>query len=91
MADNKNWQAIHKICDKFFELKEKYPNSMIMFRIGDFYYFFRDDALKAQEILDLPVQESEWCAVSSFFPCYQLDTICPKLIRHGCRVAISDL
>ena len=75
-------------------IKAKYPGALLLFRVGDFYETFGDDAIKAAAILGI-VQtkrgngtESETALAG--FPHHSLETYLPKLVRAGCRVAICD-
>ena len=63
----------------FNELKAKHPDAVILFRVGDFYESFFDDAKKVTDVLGI-----------AGFPSHALDTYLPKLIRAGLRVAICD-
>src|SRR5574344_1788997 len=63
----------------FNELKAKHPDAVILFRVGDFYESFFEDAKKVTDVLGI-----------AGFPSHALDTYLPKLIRAGLRVAICD-
>ena len=69
----------NKMVKMFNELKAKHPDSVILFRAGDFYESFFDDAKKVTEVIGI-----------AGFPSHELDTYLPKLIRAGLRVAICD-
>lgn len=69
----------NKMVEKFNELKAKHPDAVILFRVGDFYESFFDDAKKVTDVLGI-----------AGFPSHALDTYLPKLIRAGLRVAICD-
>lgn len=74
---------------QYQELKEKHPDAMFLFREGDFYTAYSQDAKEASEILGLViVKKNRRNAVS--FPHHALDTYLPKLIKAGKRVAICD-
>lgn len=84
---------------QYNELKEKHPEAILLFRIGDFYEAYDEDAAKAGKILGITVtrklnsQEkgSDGHALKlAGFPYHALDTYLPKLIRAGERVAICD-
>ena len=84
---------------QFNELKAKHPESILLFRIGDFYEAYDEDAVKAGEILGITVTRkfnskdkgSDGHALKlAGFPHHALDTYLPKLIRAGVRVAICD-
>lgn len=69
----------NKMVKMFNELKAKHPDAVILFRAGDFYESFFDDAKKVTDVLGI-----------AGFPSHALDTYLPKLIRAGLRVAICD-
>lgn len=69
----------NKMVKMFNELKAKHPDVVILFRVGDFYESFFDDAKKVTDVLGI-----------AGFPSHALDTYLPKLIRAGIRVAICD-
>lgn len=84
---------------QFNELKAKHPEAILLFRIGDFYEAYDEDAVKAGEILGITVTRkfnskdkgSDGHALKmAGFPYHALDTYLPKLIRAGMRVAICD-
>ncbi|MEI6124365.1 MAG: DNA mismatch repair protein MutS [Bacteroidota bacterium] len=75
-------------------IKAKYPDALLLFRVGDFYETFGDDAIKASGILGI-VLTRRANGVGTFielagFPHHALDTYLPKLVRAGLRVAICD-
>lgn len=73
------------------ELKQKHPDALLLFRCGDFYEMYEDDAAKAAEILGITLTKSSTHSTRmAGFPYHALDTYLPKLIRNGCRVAICD-
>ena len=69
----------NKMVKMFNELKAKRPDAVILFRVGDFYESYFDDAKKVTEVIGI-----------AGFPSHALDTYLPKLIRAGLRVAICD-
>ena len=84
---------------QFNELKAKHPEAILLFRIGDFYEAYDEDATKIGEILSITVTRkfnsndkgSDGHALKlAGFPYHVLDTYLPKLIRAGMRVAICD-
>ena len=80
---------------QFNDLKKKHPDAMLLFRKGDFYEMYKEDALKASVILALKVSEKviplEKDPIKLLtFPRHELDRHLPKLIRSGQRVAICD-
>ncbi|MBI1305766.1 MAG: DNA mismatch repair protein MutS [Bacteroidetes bacterium] len=79
---------------QYQQIKLKYPGALILFRVGDFYETFSDDAIKASEILDIVLTKRANGKASHIelagFPHHALDTYLPKLVRAGLRVAICD-
>lgn len=80
---------------QFFDLKAKHPDAILLFRCGDFYETYSNDAVEAAEILGITLtkrsngRENESTAMAGF-PYHALDTYLPKLVRAGRRVAICD-
>ena len=79
---------------QFFELKPKHPDAIMLFRCGDFYETYSEDAVVASEILGITLTKRANGQGKSVemagFPHHALDTYLPKLIRAGKRVAICD-
>lgn len=79
---------------QYFEIKEKHPDAILLFRVGDFYETFSDDAIVASEILGITLTKrangSAQFVELAGFPHHALDTYLPKLVRAGKRVAICD-
>lgn len=75
-------------------IKAKYPDALLLFRVGDFYETFGGDAVKAAKILDIILTKrgagSESETELAGFPHHSLNTYLPKLVKAGCRVAICD-
>ena len=75
-------------------IKAKYPDALLLFRVGDFYETFGEDAVKASGILGIVLTKRANGAASyvdlAGFPHHSLDTYLPKLVRAGQRVAICD-
>ena len=75
-------------------IKAKYPDALLLFRVGDFYETFGSDAIKASEILDIILTKrgagSESETELAGFPHHSLNTYLPKLVKAGERVAICD-
>ena len=91
----KKEEQVADIMRQFVELKQKHPDAMLLFRQGDFYEMYREDAVKASVLLALKISEiiipSEKDPVKTVaFPKQDLDVYLPKLIRSGRRVAIYD-
>ena len=79
---------------QFFDFKAKHPDALLLFRCGDFYETYCDDALDASRILGITLTRRNNGATQgdamAGFPYHALDTYLPKLIRAGRRVAICD-
>jgi len=75
-------------------IKVKYPGALLLFRVGDFYETFGEDAVKASKVLDIVLTKRGSGSVSEVelagFPHHALDSYLPKLVRAGHRVAICD-
>lgn len=79
---------------QYFEIKAKHPDAILLFRVGDFYEMYGDDAVVGAEILGI-VQTKRANGIGQSvemagFPHHALDTYLPKLVRAGKRVAICD-
>lgn len=85
------------IIKKYNDLKQKHPDALLLFRCGDFYETYKEDAVKASNILGITLtkhskrmdEEGKPLKMAGF-PYHALDTYLPKLIRAGERVAICD-
>ena len=80
---------------QFFSLKAKHPDALLLFRCGDFYETYGDDAIVASQILGITLTKrnnggNTGDTPMAGFPHHALDTYLPKLIRAGKRVAICD-
>ena len=79
---------------QYFEMKAKHPDAVLLFRVGDFYETFSDDAITASEILGITLTRRANGVAQSVelagFPHHALDTYLPKLVRAGKRVAICE-
>ena len=79
---------------QYFEMKQKHPDAVLLFRVGDFYETFCDDAITTSEILGITLTRRANGSASSIelagFPHHALDTYLPKLVRAGKRVAICE-
>ncbi len=79
---------------QYYGIKTKYPDALLLFRVGDFYETFGEDAIKTSEILGIVLTQRKNGAASfvelAGFPHHSLDTYLPKLVRAGHRVAICD-
>ena len=80
-----------KMIETFKMLKEKHSDALILFRVGDFYETYCEDAKKIAEVLGLTLTRQAKTEMDlAGFPYHALDTYLPKLIRAGLRVAICD-
>ncbi len=79
---------------QYYGIKAKHPDALLLFRVGDFYETFGEDAIKTAEILGIVLTRRANGAASyvelAGFPHHALDTYLPKLVRAGQRVAICD-
>jgi DNA mismatch repair protein MutS len=79
---------------QYNSIKAKHPDAILLFRVGDFYETFSEDAIKSSEILGITLTRRANGAASFIelagFPFHALDTYLPKLVRAGQRVAICD-
>ena len=75
-------------------IKTKYPDSLLLFRVGDFYETFGEDAVKTSKILGIILTKKGAGSLSEIelagFPYHSIDNYLPKLIKAGCRVAICE-
>lgn len=85
------------IIKQYNDLKQKHPDALLLFRCGDFYETYKEDAVKASNILGITLtkhskrmDEEGMPLKMAGFPYHALDTYLPKLIRAGERVAICD-
>ena len=89
--------VVSSLIGHYVELKKKHPDALLLFRSGDFYETYKDDAVKASKILGITLtkrtnlmdDEGKPLAMAGF-PYHALDMYLPKLIRAGSRVAICD-
>jgi len=79
---------------QYIEIKSKHPDAILLFRVGDFYETFSEDAIASSEILGITLTRrangSAQFVELAGFPHHALDTYLPKLVRAGKRVAICD-
>ncbi len=79
---------------QYNSIKAKYPDALLLFRVGDFYETFNEDAVKASRVLGIVLTKRSNGAASEMdlagFPHHSLETYLPKLVRAGMRVAICD-
>lgn len=79
---------------QYYQIKAKHPDAILLFRVGDFYETFSDDAIRTAEILGITLTRRANGSASFIelagFPYHALDTYLPKLVRAGQRVAICE-
>ena len=79
---------------QYFNIKSQHPDAILLFRVGDFYETFGDDAVKASEILGITLTKRANGSASyvdlAGIPYHAIDTYLPKLVRAGQRVAICE-
>lgn len=76
---------------KYCELKKKYPGRLVLFRCGDFYETYEDDAQLVSDCLGITLTKVHKTGLRmAGFPHHALDTYLPRLIRAGFRVTIDD-
>ena len=79
---------------QYYNIKGKYPDALLLFRVGDFYETFGEDAIKASRVLGIVLTKRHNGAAGEIelagFPHHSLDTYLPRLVRSGHRVAICD-
>ena len=95
MVKKKNAEQDVGLVRMFNEMKKKHPDAMLLFRNGNFYEMYKEDALKASVILALKVSDKILPLEKDpikllIFPHHELDIHLPKLVRSGERVAICD-
>ena len=93
MAKAVNIKKETPLMKQYNAIKSRYPDAVLLFRVGDFYETFGEDAIKAAGILGIVLTNrangSSKIELAGF-PHHSLDTYLPKLVRAGCRVAICD-
>lgn len=79
---------------QYNDIKRKYPDACLLFRVGDFYETFGEDAVRASKILGITLTKrgagSETETALAGFPHHSINTYLPKLVKAGLRVAICD-
>jgi len=85
---------VSPLMKQYNSIKAKYPDALLLFRVGDFYETFSDDAVKASKILNIVLTKRGAGSVGETalagFPHHSLNTYLPKLVKAGLRVAICD-
>ena len=95
MVKKKNAEQDVGLVRMFNDMKKKHPDALLLFRNGNFYEMYKEDALKASVILALKVSDKILPLENDpikllTFPRHELDKHLPKLIRSGQRVAICE-
>ena len=87
-------KKVTPLMKQYNAIKVKYPDAMLLFRVGDFYETFGEDAKKASKVLGIILTKrgagSETETALAGFPHHSLNTYLPKLVKAGMRVAICD-
>lgn len=86
----KKLEAVSPILKQYDTIKTKHPDAMLLFRTGDSYTMYREDAMKASELLGLSLTKNGDRIEKVSFPHHALDINLPKLVRAGVRVALCD-
>ncbi len=94
MAEKKKKVAETPLMKQFNSIKAKHPTALLLFRVGDFYETFGEDAIKASKILGIVLTKrangkAQHVELAGF-PHHSLDTYLPKLVRAGQKVAVCD-
>ena len=94
MVKSKSGDKETPLMKQYNAIKVKYPGALLLFRVGDFYETFGEDAIKASKVLDIVLTKRANGKASHVelagFPHHALDSYLPKLVRSGFRVAICD-
>src|ERR1022692_819291 len=94
MIKNATAEVETPLMKQYFTIKAKYPDALLLFRVGDFYETFGEDAIRTSKILGIVLTRrangSATFVELAGFPYHALDTYLPKLVRAGNRVAICD-
>ena len=78
------------VMDQYRAAEEKNPDMILLFRIGDFYELFGEDAEEANKLLGLTLTSHDQTHTMAGFPHHQLETYLHKLLKEGKRIAIRD-
>jgi DNA mismatch repair protein MutS len=93
LAKKKKEKKVTPLMGQYNKIKARYPGALLLFRVGDFYETFGEDAVKASKILGIVLtarNNGDSKIELAGFPHHSLDTYLPKLVRAGERVAICD-
>jgi DNA mismatch repair protein MutS len=82
------------LMQQYNRIKTKHPDTILLFRVGDFYETFGQDAIVASKVLDIILAKRGNGSASEIelagFPHHSLDNYLPKLVRSGLKVAVCD-
>ena len=81
------------LMQQYFGMKAKYPDAILLFRVGDFYETFGEDAVKVSKVLGIILTKRNNGGVDiplAGFPYHSLDLYLPRLVKGGFRVAICE-
>ncbi len=87
MADNKTQET--PLMKQYYEVKRKHPDAILLFRVGDFYETFGDDAVISSKVLGITLTQRAGSPLAGV-PYHAIDTYLPRLVRAGYRVAICE-
>lgn len=97
MSNKKSKSQVKKetpLMKQYHQIKAKYPDALLLFRVGDFYETFGEDAIKASKVLGIVLTKRHNGSANETelagFPHHSIETYLPKLVRAGYRVAICD-
>lgn len=94
MSKEKNKSKETPLMKQYYDMKSKYPDAILLYRMGDFYETFGEDAISASKILGITLTKrahgTPGAVELAGFPYHALDTYMPKLVRAGQRVAICE-
>ncbi len=94
VAKDKKEKKETPLMKQYNAIKRKHPDALLLFRVGDFYETFGEDAITASKVLGIVLTHRKNGAAAKMelagFPHHSIDTYLPKLVRAGFRVAICD-
>ena len=94
MAFKKNTQVKQTpLMEQYLKIKSKYPDALLLFRVGDFYETFGEDAIEASKILGIILTNRSNGSSKielAGFPHHSLNTYLPKLVKAGKRIAVCE-
>ena len=93
VSATKSEDSVTPLMKQYNDIKSKYPDALLLFRVGDFYETFGEDAIKISAILGIILTSRNNGGSNvelAGFPHHSLDIYLPRLVREGYRVAICD-